>query len=279
MSLPRSFTTDGLYSPPAIEKYKGVLIGTEGESESGKTEFMASGPGPGVILCVDRGHVAMLDNPHPPTTRCPDFAFKVIDIPLQTQTNVDGYKSGWAEFKSWLYKALSNADCRTVGIDTDSASWELQQLAEFGKLTQIPPLMRTGVKAARRAIVAKCADSGKIVVGSNMLTDEYVTVVDGEGRPTLKDGKEQQEKTGKRRRQGFPDQDYLWQIQIRHLVDPAKENPRTGKKIPRQFGIRILKCKVNGELVGEELWGPECNMESLLRLCYPNIPKEKWGFK
>lgn len=278
--LPASFTRDGFKSMQDIsKKRKRVMIGTEGESESGKTEFILSAPGPGIIECLDRGHEAMLDNPTPPETRGTDFAFDVLSIPLVTQVAKEDYLKGWQEFKGRVYKAISYPECLTVAIDTDNASWELQQLAEFGKLTQIPPIMRTSVNAARRAFIAKLYDSGKNIIATNMLTDEYSAIVDGDGKPILKDGKEQQEKTGERRRQGFKDQNYLWQIQLRHFVTESKYIERLKKTVPRKYGIKILKCKANGELVGEELTGGDCCFASLVQLIYPGISLSDWGYK
>lgn len=292
--FPQSFARDG-FKPLEKRKRRRLLIGTEGESESGKTEFIATAPGPGIIICLDRGHEAMLENPNPPKTRRNDYIYHVMKILLDTQGHKTDYMQSWQEFKMAAYKAVANPDALTVGIDTDNASWELQQLADFGKLTQIPPILRTGVNASRRAFIAKLADSGKNIIATNMLKDEYKAAVDGNGVPVMKDGKEIQEKTGERKRQGFGDQSYLWQVQLRHLQKPAemikvggrvittpsgKEIQIGGKmeKVSPQYGIRILKCKMNSELVGSELWGDKCNFKGLVSLMYPNIPLNEWGF-
>jgi hypothetical protein len=82
------------------------------------------------------------------------------------------------------------------------------------------------------------------------------------------DQKEVRVKTGKLERQGFADQDYLYQLQLRHLFDGQKG----------RFGIRILRCKSDTTLQGMELWGDECNFESLVQAVYPNVPLADWGF-
>lgn len=284
MILPNSFLRDGFVSAETARKRRflpglqrpGILIGTEGETNTGKTEFILSCPGPGIVLAVDRMYDAVLDNPEPPVSRNDNFAFK--EIKLSMATMAEDHKAVWKSFYEDYIKALANPDARTVGIDGDSDTWEVQRLAEFGKLTQIPSIMYVGVNAARRVMIARAFDSGKIVVATNKVKHEYVTVRDEEGNPKLsKDGKEVREKSGDFVRQGFDDDNYLWHIQLRHLRKDAYINPKTGKEVKTQFGIRILKCKSNPGLKGEELWGSDANFAGLVQLAYPNTEIGEWG--
>jgi len=252
------------------------MIGTDGDTETGKTEFICSAPGPGIVLCLDRGYEAMLDNSSPPATRNPDFAFKVIQVPLATTQTQPDYLRYWQSFYADYIKATSNPDALTVGLDGDSDSWELQRLAEFGKLLQIPEHLYSNVNAARRAMICRGFDSGKNVIATNKLKKEYVNDPSG---ATGSDGKPKQIWSGEWTRQGFRDQNYLWQIQIRHLFKPPSYNRILKKTLPKQYGIRILKCKVNSDLVGEELWGDDCNFAGLVSLVYPQFGLKEWGFK
>lgn len=261
MTLPASFARDGFQHISQVRsKQRHILIGTDGWSNTGKTEFALSAPGPGIVICLDRGFDAVFDNPNPPKTRRDDFAFKVIHVPLATQMAQPQYLEYWRAFYEEYKKALNNPDARTVVLDGDSDSWELQRLAEFGKLEQILPVRYTAVNAARKAMIARAFDSGKIVISTNKLKDEYESKLDNQN-------KEVQIKTGKAQRQGFKDQDYLYQLQIRHLYDPKQG-----------FGLRILRCKSDTTLQGMELWGPDCNFRSLMETIYPHIKAEEWGY-
>src|SRR5580692_8812138 len=135
VSLPASFARDGFFPLSKTKpKYKHLLIGTEGLPNTGKSEFALSAPGPGIFICIDRGYEAVLDNPNPPKARnYDDFAFKTIQIPLATQVAQPVYLEYWREFYNQFKKALDNPDARTVVLDGDSDSWELQRLAEFGR--------------------------------------------------------------------------------------------------------------------------------------------------
>src|SRR5678815_3858035 len=121
MPLPISFQQDGLVSPKK-GKYRRIMIGTDGDSETGKTEFIASAPGPGIILCLDRGYEAMLDNANPPKTRNPDFAYVPVQVPLATSKTQADFVKYWQEFYSKWVKATENRDALTIGLDGDSDS-------------------------------------------------------------------------------------------------------------------------------------------------------------
>jgi len=260
LSLPASFARDGFFPINQVRsKQRHILIGTDGWSNTGKTEFALSAPGPGIVICLDRGFDGVFDNPNPPKTRRDDFAFKVIHIPLATQAAQPEYLEYWRQFYAEYKKALANPDARTVILDGDSDSWELQRLAEFGKLEQVPAIRYTAVNAARRAMIARAFDSGKIVISTNKLKDEYETSAED---------KNKQIKTGKAKRQGFADHEYLYQLHLRHL-----HNPETN-----QFGLRIMRCKSDTTLQGMELWGPDCNFRSLMETIYPHIPAREWGY-
>lgn len=279
MALPLSFARDG-FVPLAATKYKRLLIGTEGMTDTGKSEFALSAPGPGIMLVLDRMIDGMLDNPNPPKTRRSDYAHVVVKCPLVGTEKQEAYVEYWNLFRSTFYKALANPDCRTVIIDGDSDSWELQRLAEFGKLQQVPSILYTAVNASRRAMIARAWDSGKIVIATNKIKDVYIDEINPNTGEVVKgnDGKPRRVKSGEQDRQGFSDTDYLWHIQLKHLYRPARLNTVSGTVMPAAWGVRILKCKANTQLVGDELWGDECNFQTLVQLVYPQVPMKSWGY-
>lgn len=288
MALPASFLRDGFVMPSQARKrhklpngalLKPLMIGTEGVSNSGKSEFILSCPGPGIAICIDRGMEPVFDNPRPPKARRDDFAVKYMTVPLLGQTLQPEYLEYFKQCRSAIYTAIANPDALTIAIDGDSDFWELQVLAEFGKKTQVWPQTRWGdVQAARRVITARCHDSGKIIIGTNKLKDEYEPVIGDDGLPVKENnGEIKRAKTGRLERQGFKDQDYLWNIQIRHLYQPPRVNAKTNKEMPAQWGLRILKCKADTSLEGTELWAGDCNFAGLVHLVYPNVTDKEWG--
>lgn len=260
MALPASFARDGFLSPSALRsgKLRGLMIGIEGWAGSGKTEFAFSAPGPGIEICLDRGIDSILDNPNPPATRRDDFAIKLISRLMPTQATQPDYVKDWKAFYAEWVKALNNQDARTVALDTDSDSWELQRLAEFGQIQGVMSLRYAGINAARKAMLARAYDSGKIVIGLNRLEEEYETQVVG--------NKDVQVKTGRARRQGNKDYTYLWSLQLRCMFKDG------------QYGVEIMLCKADSSLQGLTLWGDDCNMPTLLQTVYPKVDLKSWGY-
>jgi hypothetical protein len=285
MPLPPSFAQSG-FSPgqnalksrkriklPNGRYLKPLLIGTEGETDTGKTEFLMSCPRPGIILALDKAFDPCLDNPNPPEWRDADsFYFDVTAIPAETTGSKEDYVEYFTTLRTRYYAALDNPDALTIATDCDSDFWELHRLAEFGKLAGIwPQTLYHKPYAQKRAMISKAWESGKVIIAANKLRAEYKAEPDDKGNDVSKP-------TGKLVRSGFPDQSYLWTIQLRHLFEPKHINLITKKEVPNRWGIRILKCKANMELVGEELWGDDCNFAGLVQFVYPNIPIEDWGF-
>lgn len=278
--LPASFRQAGFVSPAEVRKTRRLLIGSDGPPDTGKTEFALSAPGPGLAICLDRGFDPIFDNPNPPETRQPGWAFKVVQVPKPTQLAASGYIEYWKDFYNNSYlPALSNPDCRSILIDGDSDSWELQRLAEFGKLTKIPSILYDNVNAARRAMYARAFDSGKIIIATNKVSKHYVQKFKLDGTPELNNsGNEVRAWDGTYERKGFADQDYLWNIQLSHKFKPAGINSITKRATPAQWGILITKCKANRELEGTELWGADACFQVLVQLVYPNVSLKDWGY-
>lgn len=282
MSLPRALTQAGYQMPQEARrrnaKYRGLMLATEGRSDTGKTEFILSCPGPGVVIGIDRGFDAVFDNENPPPTRREDFGFKVLPASKETQEIIDVYVQQWAAIRTACFSAVLMPEVRTFALDGDSDSWEVQRLSEHGKLAGIFPATKYGPpKAARRGFYNRLWDSGKIVVATNKLAEEWLPVLDKNGLPVLDNsGEVKKGPSGQYKAQGFPDQEYLWQIRLRHLFEPA--TTIKGKHVPKRWGIRILKCKPNMDLIGEELWGEDCCFAGLVQFVYPNVELAEWGF-
>lgn len=278
-------------------KFRRLMLGTEGLTNTGKTEFLLSAPGPKVIIPIDSSYDSALDNPYPPASRKLDDAYfddtSIVPNVAQVATAQE-YVDHFKKLRGRTYTFCDSPDIRTICIDGDSDFYELQLLAEFGRLSQIHPLSYPMVDGMRRWITKKWWDSGKIIIGTNKVKDKYVNVLDSNGDP-IKDDKNKnvQEKVeGEYKRQGFRDQTYLWQIQIRHLYKPGEPIDLTAlkpvdrlrairegktKTLP-EWGLRILKCKPNTRLEGDELWGEDCCFAGLVQYVYPQTNLSEWGF-
>lgn len=281
VQLPRSFSSDGFESIHKPRTRRRLLICSDGLSDTGKTEFILSAPGPGILLCLDRGQDKVVDNPRPPEWRSPDWGMRVVQVPMATTQDQNGYMQYWRDYYDAYKKACNNQDAVSIGIDGDSDSWELQRLAAFGKLTQIPSIFYTEVNAARRAYYARAHDANKIAIFTSKVKKEYVEKIDpATGQVKMgTDGKPEREWKGDYERQGFQDADYYFPICISHYHKESTINKVTGKIMPAKFGLKITKCGFNSELVGAELEGDSCNFRGLVNLVFPEVDDASWGFK
>lgn len=269
-NLPPSFLKDGFLPAANLRgKFRRLMLGVAGPTDTGKSEFALSAPGPTMNIILDRMIDGTLDNRDPPKARGQVVGYKVIPCPIATSMGQAEYLKYWQEFYAEYRKALTNPDARTVIIDGDSDSWELQRLAEFGRLSKVPSNLYDNVNAARRAMYARAHDSGKIVIATNKVRKDYQTVLDPvTGNAKLNSsGNELREWTGKYEKAGFADQDYLWHIHVMTCYDPAKG-----------WGLTITKCKVDRSVEGMTLWGEDCNFAGLVQTCYPHVPLKEWGF-
>jgi hypothetical protein len=293
MAVPAIFAKYNMVSALSKQKpkYKRLMLGTDGLTDTGKTEFLLSAPGPSAILAVDCSYDGALDNPFPPESRgsLENIAIENVVVPTANIGLKDEeYTQYFKDTRSKLYSFVAIPELRTVCIDGDSDLWALQLLAEFGRIDQIHPLSYPMVYGMKRHMTKRLWDSGKIIIATHKLKDAYEDVLDSRGHPT-KDakGKNVQVKiNGEYKRQGFNDQDYLWQIQIRHLFKAGVDKvvpagPLKGKVISKgepQWGLRIMKCKPNKRLEGDELWGDRCNLRGLIEHVYPDNDPAEWGF-
>ena len=273
--LPASLTK-GIYKTVQqfLPKRRRLMIGTEGPSESGKTRFMLTCPGPVVILAVDRGVEGCLEvnNDRDDVAVIPFMVPRasVTDVTKSMQDlNNTEYVNAWRDLRSKYYQALDNVDARTVCLDGDTDSWELQRLAAFGKLKSVPSLMYADVYMARKSLISHAYDSGKVVVHSHMVREGWRDQTDANGEPIKDDsGKTLRERSGEYERQGYDDTEYLWHVQLRHVIEFKDDGPH--------WGITILDCKQKMELVGTTLWDEQCNFAGLVELMYPDVSAEEW---
>src|SRR3954464_10896014 len=147
-AMPASLAKRSYMSVDDLKSLRGVLIIIDGPTDTGKTEFMLSGPPVGAIIAVDRNHEHTMKNPEPPKSRNKGFYFHSLQIPMQASTkNQSDWVEGFTKYRDELYDLLKDPQVRTVGIDGDAETWELQRLATFGKLKGVPSLDYDGANA------------------------------------------------------------------------------------------------------------------------------------
>lgn len=274
MAIPASFAKSGLlpYEVARREgrKFRRLLIISDGPADSGKTEFALSAPTPGAAVCLDRGFDGLADNPNPPATRQPleNWGLSVVKIPKVGQQDQAYFQELWKVFRTQAYAIADNPDVRTFLLDGDSDSWEVQRVAEFGKLAKVPSILYDNVNQARKGFYNRLFDSGKIIIATCRVRKVYVTKTLPNGQPEFNaQGNEVRVWNGEYEHQGFGDTEYLWNIQLMHY-----------RTEDGGFGVRITKCKSDPAMVGFELEGEDCCFQGLVRTVFPSVPLKEWGY-
>ena len=256
-----------------------MTIGLDGKPSEGKTELALSAPGVIAAVTVDRGHLGLMLNPKPPATRCKDVVWRVIDPPMPTAAVQNEFSTYWAMIRESMYNAAKMPEIRTVLADGDSDTWEIQRMAEFGKLSQVPSHLYTAVNAARRAYYAKLTDFGKFLIFTSKMTKEYRPVYRPDGTPELDNqGKPVRRWTGNWERKGFDDIDYSLQLSLNCFRVDAKYDADGNLLEAGEFAARLELCKSNRSLEGTEFVGADCNFQSILPYCYPHVKLADWGY-
>lgn len=267
MALPKSFLEAGFVSAQKLRGPRRLMLGIDGPPDSGKTEFAWSAPGPIVHLGIDRGHEGALDNPAPPPARREDIGFFIVKTPVALLKQ-ERYVEMWQAYLTKLKEAVVIPEARTVVIDGDSDSWELQRLAEFGKLTQVPSIMYTAVNNTRRMLYSRLFDTGKNIIATSKVKKTYADVLNADGTVALmNNGEAKRAWDGGYESQGFNDQGYVWQIRLMMVYDEEA----------KEFTATITKCKQNKDLEGFVLRGAECNFSGLVQTVFPDVPLSEWG--
>ena len=254
-----------------------LMIGIDGLADTGKTEFALTFPPPICALFIDQGYEHVIGRLNPPPARQQDIDYRVFQLPqagmsvsgASTQDdNQKAYKQIWSDFYANYILAISSPRYRTVLVDGDSETWDLQRLAAFGKLTQVPPMEYTNVNQARRVLIRRGFDSGKNMAFTYRVGHEYESTVklNAAGVP-----KEVSERTGNYVRKGFADQDYIVQVQLR--------TQRRHTEAGTQFGVEITKCKPDVDLIGMQLWGSDCCYRGIVQAIYPGANPADWGLE
>lgn len=230
-------------------KPKGILICTEGQQKTGKTEFGLSMPDGTFILNLNHGFEGVIEK-HVKTGR--EYYMKSLQIPF---SNLPGQgfvilsteaATVWKEAVLSVREAIADPDIKSIFIDTGSELWDLLRIARLGKLAQVIPIQYAAVNAEFRQLEQLLLCSGKYVVMSHKTKPEYVN----------------DQKTNKFERAGFGDVGFDSQVELLFERDVKK----TGDD---QFSVTFLECRANKDLKGHVLIGKDVNFSMVMRLIYP----------
>jgi hypothetical protein len=235
-----------------------LTIGLDGLPKTGKTTWAMGMPGPLGVISND-----------PMTKRVVQRAKRDgKEIYLKTFPETEDKKIAekeWArylEVYAWMLENL-----RSVIIDTDTGSWDLQRMAAFGKLTQVMPNQYVEVNRERRRIIRMSEDSNCNVCFVFKQKKKYMDVK----RRTKQGVQTVSSWTGEFERAGFSETAYLLQVNM----ETIKENPGD-LDVEERFKVKVVNCTQNAELDGEILEYPVNDFTSLAMMVFPESVEGDW---
>lgn len=261
-----------------------LILCTEGEDGTGKSDFALSAPKPLAYFKMDRGFEVTKEETYArlQLDRVDTAQYSYDKAEADTTDSAAIAKAcdvaAWKPFRNDYNNALTKGRpkidkqgrvvpgqwtgemYRTIVVDSASETWETCRLARFGKLEQVPPNLYTAVNAEFRGHIIRAAfKSNCNVIFVHKIGDEYTQKVGA-------NGKEIGVKTGRKVRKGFKEMNYQVPNRIVHTRDLTLP-------IPDRYQIEIQKC-VNPELEGLTLGG--LSFADFAQLVFPDWPAEYW---
>ena len=230
-----------------------LVYGVHGLEKEGKTTFGFGMPDPLAVITNDPMTESIVQKE----------VEKGRDIDLREFPDVESQataKPVWEEYQKVYSYMLKNY--RSLIVDTDTGAWVLQRMAEYGKLSQVPPNAYVTANARKGKLIREAKDSDCNVCFVYKVKKVYVK--------TAKD--KMGSWNGEWERDGFNQSGFLLQANLRAF----KELPEEGLAVEERFKVEVINCTFNAELDGEVLEYPLNNFSALACAVFPMSEPEEW---
>lgn len=197
-------------------------------------------PGPIAFLNMDRGWEGVLEKF---TAAGKVIVRKDFIVPLNMKMTDAAWDNMWAALRASYMYAISSGHFRSVFVDTGTAMWETLRMAEFGKLSKIPPMKYGEVNAQFEALVLSATDYPVNVCFAHRMKQEYAADTAG-GMAN---------KTGEWIPTGYGQMPYVVQVAIEQAWNEQKNVP----------ALRINRSRFDQRKAGVVLEGDMCNFPTL----------------
>lgn len=234
-----------------------LVVGVEAMEKEGKTTFALTAPDPIAVINMDVGMEGVVDKwVKKKKVWVATIGYRDVKDPKEWVRARDTMEQAYLD-------ALADKDTRTLVMDTGTEVWELERLAEFGKIDHIKPHHYGPVNARMRDLIKRVYDTGKNLIILHKMKEQYVD----------------DKATGRMIRSGFGDMPYIMQVNVRLWRRSKEEKKKKGGEPVKgdlTFGLTVLDCRQNAELTGEVLEEPMNDFATLATMVYPDTKEEDW---
>lgn len=244
------------FETPDTSAHHRLIVSSSAKEKTGKTHFsIATTPEPIAFIDFDVGTEGVIEKF--PRRKMIHKKFQIRKEKMlagDRYTQADA-EADWTAVQEVIRACVRSKAIKTLVVDTATELWEVARLSEFGKLDQVKSHHYGPVNAEFRNIIqAPYMRSDINVIYTHKVKKEYKN-------DTWKGGYE---------RAGFGDMPFLAQVNIEHYRVSEMEDE------DRPFAIKIINCRQNADMEGEELIGPMCTFANLGRMVFPGSSKEDW---
>jgi hypothetical protein len=240
----------------ATMRYR-MIVSTRGQDGIGKTHWGLTAPEPIAFINFDEGDEGVVEKfvTRGKEIHQVDFKFD------KSRGGQEEYKRLYARFTDAYRRAITGRAIRTVLIDKGTDAWELAQLAEFGRVEQILPLRRMELNREFSSLIHEAFDTDVNVIWTHRMRKQYVA-----SKKQLESGKPAMgEWNGQWEPAEYSQMRFDVQVCLEHYRDAANGNA---------YGIRVQKCRQNGDLLGMEL--PGFDFPALAQVVFPDSGPGDW---
>lgn len=247
--VPRDLIAMG-FQPAEDEPKLRLLVSSEGQEKTGKSEFWMSAPSPIACINLDIGTEGVVEK----WAKKKNIWMLNFSVPPVVQAKQGEYVGIWARTKAAYDKILAHPDVRTVVVDTNSDWWELARLAEFGSLSPAVDVKRAypPLNMAFRSIIRAAYQTDKNLILTHKVSEKWKKNAAGVDAPS-----------GEFERAGFKEDGYLIQVNISHHYEDGK------------FRLRVKNCRQNMDIAGFDFFDRECSFPDLASMVFGNS-KSDW---
>jgi hypothetical protein len=270
-TTPNKQLTELGFRPAQKRRQYHITVSTQGHPSTGKTDWaLRTAPGPIGFISLDLG------------TEDIEEKFLALRNDIYIQEHKIDLKAGPEEIReacslAWasMVQAM-NTMCiqklvRTVVIDTGDKLWKILRMGKFGALKGVRQLEYEEANQWMSHLLYLPQNNGINMIVTHTISevwDKVESVNEKTGKVSVS-----RQRTGEFRREGFGDMSYIARLSIENLSRPGPK----GRGL--DFGVRILKCTADADLVGLELWagdGDDIGFTDLAQMVYPNSTPEDW---
>jgi len=224
-----------------------IIVAVEGLEKRGKTDLSLSAPKPLVIVNLDKGIEHLLAG------RYKAHRSGILEKVIEKPANMKEAAKAWDELKGTIFDAFDCPGVKSVILDTESDSWDLIQ---FARLKPMEEVKKSGKKEHHTYRYAPVNAEFRMLIHTARETDKNF-ILTRKLRPLWVGD------TRTNRFEPVGHKSTVFDVDVNVRVNRDSKPAKGGGK-DVFYGFEITDCGINGDVIGDEYWGEDCDLGVLL---------------